>query len=257
MHSLPVLLRLRDRPVILLGSSEAAQAKRRLIERVGGHPVDESDKAARLAIIVMEDDAEAIGAVKRLKARGILVNAADRPEHCDFTLPAIVDRDPVLVAIGTGGASAGLAKALRLLIEAMLPPNLGGLARAMADRRSRIRARWAKPNERRQAIDAAFAPGGPLDPLSGADADAADRWLEQQDDIPSAAFETIQLRSADPDDLTLREARWLGRADRIFHQPDIPTMILDRARADATRYPSVIPPETGVAGFTLWIRWSA
>ncbi|MGE3747196.1 MAG: siroheme synthase, partial [Sphingomonadaceae bacterium] len=63
------------------------------------------------------------------------------------------------------------------------------------------------------------------------------------------------IRSADPDDLTLREARWLGRADRIFHQPDIPAAILDRARADAARYPATTPPEPGDPGFTLWIRW--
>lgn len=256
MHSLPVLLRIRDRPVILLGDGEAAEAKRRLIERAGGRVVDEEDGTARLAIVAIEDDAAAGQAADRLKARGILVNATDRPEHCDFTLPAIVDRDPVLIAIGTGGASAGLAKAVRLLIEALLPPDLGGLATALAGARLRLRTRWPDARDRRHAIDMALAPGGMLDPLSWADTDSIEGWLNRADDAPST-FETISLRSADPDDLTLREARWLGRADRIFHQPDIPAAILDRARADAARHVSATPPEKGDAGLTLWLRWSA
>src|SRR3546814_2805968 len=55
-----------------------------------------------------------------------------RPALCDFTTPAIVDRAPVTIAIGTGGASAGLAKAVRQRIEALLPARLG----ALADRKS-------------------------------------------------------------------------------------------------------------------------
>lgn len=256
MHSLPVLLRIKDRAVILLGEGEAAEAKRRLIERAGGHAVDETDKDARLAIVAIADDAQAGAAIERLKARGILVNATDRPALCDLTLPAIIDRAPVLVAIGTGGASAGLAKALRLLIEALLPSSLGGLAQALGDARDRIRERWPEAKDRRLAIDAALAPGGPLDPLSAADAEAVERWLALPETVPPS-FETISLRSADPDDLTLREARWLGRADRVFHQADIPAAILERARADASRHESAVPPEAGKPGFTLWIRWSA
>ena len=91
------------------------------------------DAAASLAIVAIDDEDEALAAVARLKARGVLVNAVDRPDLCDFTLPAIVDRDPVLVAIGTGGASAGLAAALRQRLETLLPATLGQLARDLYD----------------------------------------------------------------------------------------------------------------------------
>src|SRR3546814_13623569 len=81
--------------------------------------------------VASDDGAAATAAAWRRKALGILVNAMDRPALCDFTLPAIVDRSPVIIAIGTGGASASLAKALRQWLEAMLPASLGGLAEAL------------------------------------------------------------------------------------------------------------------------------
>ena len=124
MHSLPVFLRLTGRTVILLGEGEPAEAKRRLLERAGAVLTDDEAAHAAIAVVALEG-AEADAAAARLKARGLLVNVVDRPELCDFTTPAIIERDPVMIAIGTGGASAGLAKALRQRLEALLPPGLG------------------------------------------------------------------------------------------------------------------------------------
>ncbi len=149
MHSLPLFVRLADRPVILLGDGEAADAKRRLLGRAGARIVGEDGQAA-LAIVAIEDDGEAEAAIARLEARGILVNAVDRPALCDFTLPAIVDRDPVLIAVGTGGASAGLAKAVRQRIEALLPATLGALAQALEAARPAMKARWPQAAQRRR-----------------------------------------------------------------------------------------------------------
>ena len=250
MHSLPIFVRLRGRPVILLGEGEAAAAKRRLLERAGARIVGEGETAA-LAIVAIEDEAAATAAVERLRAREILVNAVDRPALCDFTLPAIVDRDPVLVAVGTDGASAGLAKALRQRLEALLPATLGALAEAMFAARARIRARWPDSADRRRAIDAAF--DGPLDPLARQGAGAVDRWLAGPDDVGEQGLIHLDLRSSDPDDLTLRQARLLGRADRVFHRGDIPTAILDRARADAARIAGDPPADPG-AGLSLVLR---
>jgi uroporphyrin-III C-methyltransferase/precorrin-2 dehydrogenase/sirohydrochlorin ferrochelatase len=246
MHSLPVFLRLEGRPVILLGEGDAAAAKRRLLARAGAVMVGE-DAAAALAIVAIEDTAEAEAAVARLRARGILVNATDRPALCDFTLPAIVDRDPVLIAIGTGGASAGLAKALRQRIEALLPAGLGGLATALHGARDRIRRLFPEADARRRAIDAALDPGGALDPLG--EAPDLERWLA--DPAGSAPVTVrIMLRSADPDDLTLRQARWLAHADTLCHDAGAPLAILDRARADARRMtgepPATLPGVTVV-----------
>ena len=68
---------------------------------------------------------------RRARGAGLLVNVVDKPALCDFTTPSIIDRAPVIVAVGTGGASAGLAKALRLRLERLLPQGLGALAEAL------------------------------------------------------------------------------------------------------------------------------
>jgi uroporphyrin-III C-methyltransferase/precorrin-2 dehydrogenase/sirohydrochlorin ferrochelatase len=253
MHSLPLFVRLTNRPVILLGDGEAAAAKRRLLERAGAIVADETTAAA-LAIVAIEDAALAEAAVARLKARGILVNAVDRPALCDFTLPAIVDRDPVLIAIGTGGASAGLAKAVRQRIEALLPARLGVLAKALETARPAIKARWPGAAERRRAIDAALAAGGRLDPLSDEAADAVEKWVEGGETDSADRLETIRLNSTDPDELTLRAARLLGEADHVYHHPGIPGAILNRARADAVRIAADTPPASPPPGLSLWLE---
>ena len=234
--------------MILVGAGEAAEAKRRLLERAGAVVVGETADA-RLAIVV-DDDA----AVARLKARGVLVNAVDRPELCDFTLPAIVDRDPVIVAVGTGGASAGLAAALRQRLEAILPAGLGALAEALFAARDQIRQEFQDPVERRRALSAALAPGGDLDPL-GPDPDVA-FWLGADDVREQATAELVRiiLASPDPDDLTLRQARLLANADQVTHGADVPRAILDRARADAARIETAAPPADAPPGLNVDVR---
>jgi uroporphyrin-III C-methyltransferase/precorrin-2 dehydrogenase/sirohydrochlorin ferrochelatase len=253
MHSLPLFVRLHDRPVILLGTGETAAAKRRLLERAGARIVSEDAEAA-LAIIALDDDGDARSAAERLRARGILLNVVARPALCDFTLPAIVDRDPVLIAIGTGGASAGLAKAIRQRIEALLPTKLGRLARALAASRPAIRARWAEPADRRRAIDAALAPGGRLDPLADDPAQSVDRWISAPATDPGHRLVHVRLTSEDPDEMTLRTARLLGEADRIYHHATVPNAILNRARADAARVMIDSPPAHPGPGLSLWIE---
>jgi uroporphyrin-III C-methyltransferase / precorrin-2 dehydrogenase / sirohydrochlorin ferrochelatase len=254
MHSLPLFVRLNGRPVILLGEGEAADAKRRLLNRAGAI-VSGEDAEAALAIIAIDDDEEAEAAIARIKGRGILVNAVDRPAACDFTLPAIVDRDPVIIAVGTGGASAGLAKAIRIRLEALLPPTLGTLATALSKARQAMRTRWPDGRQRRIALDTAFQPGQMLDPLATHDEASVKIWIASGGDTPASQYFHIELTSIDPDDLTLKQARLLGQADRVYHTVDVPAAILKRARADA----EVIArdaPVTDLIGLTLFITLS-
>lgn len=261
MHSLPLFLKLAGRPVILLGDGAAAAAKRRLLERAGADVRTDEGAPAVLAVVALEDDAAAAAAVARLRARGVLVNAPDRPALCDFTLPALVERGPVLIAIGTGGASAGLAKALRQRLEALVPQGLGGLASALAGARAAVRARWPQAEDRRRAIDAALAEGGVLDPLGDAAGGAAAarlaEWLDEGGRAaPGGASRLVALRilSDDPDDLSLRAARLLGQADHVFHTSTVAPAIRDRARADAARSLADTAPDWAGPGLALWLH---
>src|SRR5262249_8057779 len=63
------------------------------------------------------------------RAKGIPVNVVDEPELSTFIMPAIVDRAPVTVAIGTGVAGPVLAREIKSRVESLLPANFGALAR--------------------------------------------------------------------------------------------------------------------------------
>jgi uroporphyrin-III C-methyltransferase/precorrin-2 dehydrogenase/sirohydrochlorin ferrochelatase len=243
------------RVVILLGSGAAADAKRRLYSRAGAELTDDpQDRRAQIAVIAIEDEETAAAAARRLKARGLLVNVVDRPDLCDFTTPAIIDRSPLLVAIGSGGASAGLAKALRQRLDALLPAGLGPLSERLFAARPRIAARWSDPSARRRAIDDALSEGGALDPLADLPADSVDQWLERASEaFVGSEIVEILLTSADPDDLTLKQARILGRADTIYAMADVPETVLARARADAVRHVGQALPETLPGGITVLI----
>lgn len=249
IDTLPLFHRIKGQPVIVLGIGDAADAKRRLVERAGGQVFDDMqegiDRRARLAFVAYEDREAAAADALRLRGAGLLVNVVDQPDLCDFTTPSILDRSPVLIAVGTGGVSAGLAKQLRLRLEALLPEGLGFLARALGAARGALRARFPDAGDRRRALDEALAPGGMLDPLDDGSAGRVAEFLAGNVQEIERQVE-IMLTSPDPDDLTLRQARWLGGADGLAYEDGVPDAVLARARADAVRVK--ITPGQALAG---------
>lgn len=255
MNGLPLLHRLEGARIVLVGEGAMAQAKRRLVERAGGICVSEAKAhQARLGFVALDDGRAAEAAALRLKRQGLLVNVADRPELCDFTLPSVLERGPITVAVATGGASAGLAKQLRLALERILPASLGDLASRLGDARETMRDRWPDGGDRRRALDAALASGGMLDPLDAGSADRVEDWLEGRENREAEGVVEILLTSTDPDDLTLRQARLLGTADYVAHSRDIPEAILVRARADAERVTLEDGPVPAHHGLTVVLR---
>jgi uroporphyrin-III C-methyltransferase/precorrin-2 dehydrogenase/sirohydrochlorin ferrochelatase len=237
--SLPLFHQITGQNVLVLGDGPAAEPKRRLVERAGGVVVDDLaravDEGVRIAFIAYDDQRACEVAAINARCAGMLVNVVDRPELCDFTTPSILDRDPLLVAIGTGGASAGLAKHVRLRLERVLPETLGLLAKALEAARPALRQRFPDGADRRRAVDAALREGGALDPLDSQSFQRVDAWLSGDAGGRAGAVLALTLTSPDPEDLTLRQARLLGEADLLLLDGDVPPAILARARADAAR----------------------
>nr|WP_298926242.1 NAD(P)-dependent oxidoreductase [uncultured Erythrobacter sp.] len=240
LGSLPLFHQIAGQQVLVLGEGDAAEPKRRLVERAGGVIVDDIqraiDEGVRIAFVAYDDAKACEAAAINLRCAGMIVNVVDRPELCDFTTPSILNRNPLLIAVGTGGASAGLAKHVRLRLERILPDTLGKLASALFDARPILRDRYPDGGDRRRAIDEALREGGALDPMDDGSHAMVGSWAETGGDVPEARTETFALASDDPDDLTLKQARLLGEADIVCADGDVPAGILARARADAQRF---------------------
>lgn len=270
--SLPLFHQIAGQSVLVLGDGPAAEPKRRLVERAGGVVIDDLacaiDEGVRLAFVAFDDAKACEVAAINLRCAGLLVNVVDRPELCDFTTPSILDRDPLLIAVGTGGASAGLAKHVRLRLERILPQNLGLLAHALYGLRAELRKRLPDGAARRRALDAALAEGGALDPMRPQAHERVNAWLAEtlsgegasgaRSGTNTVRDELVEftLSSADPEELTLRQARLLGEADVVLMDGAVPSAILARARADAARieWRTAVPPAPA-QGLTLIVRY--
>lgn len=125
------------------------------------------DLAGSVLAFVATGDARVAEAVAREgRRRSVWVNAADDPEHCDFFLPSVLRRGPLLVAVATGGTSPALARAVREQIERLLPDEYAVLAETVADVRRELRTRGLHADattwSRALAVELA-APGRPDD----------------------------------------------------------------------------------------------
>jgi precorrin-2 dehydrogenase/sirohydrochlorin ferrochelatase len=174
----PIVLRLRDRRVLVVGGGKVAARKagglaeagarvlavspeftpafRRLAETRAvtcvRRPYESGDVAGAALVVAATDDL-AVNARVRADARraGILVSVADDPEHSDFFVPAVVRRGDLLLAISTGGGSPALAGDLRRELDALVPADWEILVRLLAQARGRVRQAITDP-ARRQAL---------------------------------------------------------------------------------------------------------
>jgi uroporphyrin-III C-methyltransferase/precorrin-2 dehydrogenase/sirohydrochlorin ferrochelatase len=263
----PVFFDLTAQRVLVVGGGEVALRKVALLERSGASVflvapevlpelrqraadglmnlairefVPDDLEGARLVIVATSRRAVNRWIASLSEARGIPVNVVDDREASRFIVPAIIDRDPVLVAISTGGASPVLARRLRERLEAAIPKQIGSLAIWLRALRHAARRRLRGTDERRRffetVVDGAAAQRFIAGDTHGAQVIA--QQLLGRTSVAAKAAGDVTLVGAGPGDpelLTLKALRALQDADVILHDRLVPESVLDMARRDATR----------------------
>src|ERR1700674_5615157 len=181
MNYLPMFFDLTRQRVLIVGGGEVALRKVSLLQRTGAlitvvapeiaPEVTERAPAGKLKLVLREFSPEDLDGVRLVivatsrravnrwiaslsEARNIPVNVVDDREASRFIVPAIIDRDPVLVAVSTGGTSPVLARRLRERLEALIPARIGELASWLKALRGATRRKLLGANARRRYFEA-------------------------------------------------------------------------------------------------------
>jgi precorrin-2 dehydrogenase/sirohydrochlorin ferrochelatase len=105
-----------------------------------------SDLDGMFLVIGATDDETLNRQISRdAEQRGTLCNIADRPEICNFILPAIVQREDLVITVSTSGKSPALAKKLRKSLEARFGEEYGVLLKLMGGIRKKLLSQSHEP----------------------------------------------------------------------------------------------------------------
>ncbi|MEM7652149.1 MAG: NAD(P)-dependent oxidoreductase [Pseudomonadota bacterium] len=266
MKYFPMFIKVDQHPVLIVGGGEQATQKCRLLLKTSAKIIVAADDLdPELLHLVSERKVTAIPmveAVHRLRdavlvfvatgcrgadagfaycasSLGRVVNVVDQPALCGAITPSIVDRDPVVVAIGTEGTAPILGRTLKARIEESLEPRLGELAALAGRLRAEVGGRF-DARERRSfwrwvfggAPRAAFARGEQREAIRMIKDAIAGRTRADK----SLGRISIVATSTDSADLlTLRAAQRLHNADEVFFDGDVSKDALELIRRDAVR----------------------
>ncbi|MGH7321882.1 MAG: precorrin-2 dehydrogenase/sirohydrochlorin ferrochelatase family protein [Candidatus Rokuibacteriota bacterium] len=183
MGYFPIFLELSGRPCVVIGGGPVAARKAQALLAAGASvtvisPVLNADLEALAGArrirhterayrsgdlagyglaFVATDDGDVNAAVAREgQERGVWVNTADDPAHCDFILPSVLRRGELVVAVATGGASPALSRVIREELEAYFTDDYALLAEVVAEVRREMRRHASAPSAEawRTALDA-------------------------------------------------------------------------------------------------------
>lgn len=271
MDYFPIFLRLVDQPVLVVGGGEVAARKALLLKRAGAvitvvaphlcaalrerlaqgelrHLAEEfrPEHLAGVRLVIAATSVQTVNAYvsAQAEARNIPANVVDNRELSRFIMPAIVDRSPVIVAIGSSGEAPVLTRRLREKIEALLPQGLSKLAKLSGELRSKVKQRVVDADARRRFWERFFDGDIAADVLAGRDRQAQQAIQRVlADDLSSAvpvgvARGEVALVGAGPGDpglLTLRALRVMQNADVVVYDRLVSDEVLELVRRDAQR----------------------
>lgn len=261
MRHYPIFLDLAGKRVLISGAGETALAKLRLLQKTDAvielyaqdpepalaaqagpslipRQITLADLIGATLVYAANDDPHEDGQVAAIARQAdVLVNVVDTLEASDFITPAIVDRDPVTVAIGTEGTAPVLARQIKSDIEAALPTALGRMARLAAGFRDRAAALPMGPARRKFWSRFFFAEGAAAF-ATGGEAGARDS-LETllHDEISAIAapgrVAIVGAGPGDPNLMTRRGQALLHDADVVIHDRLVSDDLLELARREA------------------------
>lgn len=266
MKTFPMFLQMAGRRVVIAGGGEQAAQKTRLMLKTEAEIVicapglDDELQAladagkithdaspitathfADTSLVFIATGCPGIDAALHAVAKdaGAVVNVVDQPHLCDAITPSIVDRDPVVVAIGTEGTAPVLARQIKTQMEQALEPRLGELA-ALAGRLRGMAAMRLGPRARRDLWRWVFNDAPRKAFARGAEREAASLIKEaiQTGKTGSNTVGSVALVGAGPgakDLITLRGVQRLQEADVIFYDRLVDPEVLELARRDAER----------------------
>lgn len=266
MKTFPMFLQMSGRRVVIAGGGEQAAQKTRLMLKteaaihVWAEQLDEelaslardnkithrtgpisSEAFADTALVFVATGCPGTDAALHALAKtaGATVNVVDQPHLCDAITPSIVDRDPVVVAIGTEGTAPVLARQIKTRMEQVLEPRLGDLA-ALTGRLREAAAARLSPRTRRDLWRWVFNDTPRQTHARGAHREAAQliKSAIASGDFGQISQGSVALVGAGPgakDLITLRGVQRLQEADIIYYDRLVDPEVLELARRDAER----------------------
>ncbi len=264
MNFLPIFLNIKNQPCLVVGAGNIAARKIELLLKAGASVkvvALEISEAVRqltsaqcesrsfedadldnvvLVIAATDDHALNIRVSKLARQKSIPVNVVDNPELCSFITPSIIDRDPVQVAISTGGASPVLARHIRTKLEGSIPASYGELAQLIDGYRQSVKSNFPHVEERRRFWESVLE--GPVTEYAfcGRLEDARDlleKLIEEARAVPEYKGEVYLVGAGpgDPDLLTFKALRLMQKCDVVVYDRLVSNPVLELVRRDAEK----------------------
>ena len=200
----------------------------------------ETDLAeADFVIAATDDRALNSGIAQACRQRKVPINVATDASLCSFTIPAIIERGLIKVAISTDGAAPVLASVLKMRLEAFIPKGYGLMATLVGAFRQRVRAKYGDVEAiRRFWRTSVDGPVGEL-MMRGREREARERLEQILERDEGDAVGIVHLVGAGPGDphlLTFQALRLLLQCDALVYDRLVSKAIVDMAPEGCERF---------------------